>query len=178
MAQKRNPMMSENVSGLARIVRSMVVPTFENQVLWHERDLSNSGAERFTLPHAFVLLDDMLHKMDWVFSGLEVHREAMLRNIESSKGLIMAESLMIRMTEKGIGRQEAHEIVRKASMEAVAKDKHLRDVLVGMPEFKGLMTEGEILDAVDPAKYTGGSEEIVDRVVAEAERALGRKVRP
>ena len=78
MAQKRNPMNSENVCGLARVIRGFVTPTFESQVLWHERDLSNSSTERFTLPHVFILLDEILKKMNWVFDGLEVHRDRML----------------------------------------------------------------------------------------------------
>lgn len=84
MAQKRNPINSENICGLARIVRSLVTPTFESQVLWHERDLSNSSTERFTLPHAFILTDEILKKMVSVFNKLEIHKNKMLLNIESS----------------------------------------------------------------------------------------------
>ena len=176
MAQKRNPMMSENVCGLARIVRSMVTPMFESQVLWHERDLTNSSSERFILPHAFVLLDEMFAKMETVFSGLTVNRERMLKNIESSRGLVMAESVMMAMTKKGIGRQDAHEIVRSSSMVAEDEDRQLLDVLLEREDLMEVMTPDEVRQAMDPANYTGGAAEIVDRVVAEAERALGRKV--
>lgn len=177
MAHKRNPMMSENVCGLARIVRSMVTPTFEDQVLWHERDLSNSAPERFVLPHIFVLLDEMFFKMNKVFSGLSVNREKMIKNIESSHGLIMAEALMMKMTEKGIGRQDAHEIVRQSSMVAVEKDMQLKDVLLQRKDLKKLMTEKEIEDAMNPANYTGGARKIVDNMVSEVEKTLGKKVR-
>lgn len=178
MAHKRNPMMSENVCGLARIVRSMITPTFESQVLWHERDLSNSSTERFALPHAFVLLDEMLYKMDWVFSGLTVDRERMLRNIESSQGLVMAEALMMRMTDKGMGRQDAHELIREASMAAMGDGRQLRDVVIEMAASKNItvMTEAEIRDAMDPSKYTGGAAEIVNMTVSEVESVLNRKV--
>lgn len=176
MAQKRNPMMSENVCGLARIVRSMVTPTFESQVLWHERDLSNSSTERFVLPHSFVLLDEMFYKMGQVFSGLTVNRERMIRNIESSRGLIMAESVMMKMTEKGIGRQDAHEIVRESSMTAEDDDRQLRDVLLERQDLKGVMSEEDIRSAMDPANYTGGAGEIVDSMVSEVEKALGKRV--
>lgn len=177
MAQKRNPMMSENVCGLARIVRSMVAPTFESQVLWHERDLTNSSAERFTLPHAFVLLDEMFGKMDAVLSGLSVDRRRMLANIESSNGLVMAESVMMAMAAKGVGRQDAHEIVRECSMAAEDGGRQLRDVLLEREELRGVMSEEEIRAAMDPASYVGASGEIVDRMVAAAEAALGRGVR-
>lgn len=176
MAQKRNPMMSENVCGLARIVRSMVTPMFESQVLWHERDLTNSSAERFILPHVFVLLDEMFGKMETVFSGLEVDRERMIRNIESSNGLVMAESVMMRMTEKGIGRQDAHEIVRSSSIVAEDEDRQLRDVLLEREDLRGRMSETEITEAMDPRNYTGGSKEIVDRMVSEVEKVLKTKV--
>ena len=176
MAQKRNPMMSENVCGLARIVRSMVTPMFESQVLWHERDLTNSSTERFVLPHTFVLLDEMFKKMEIVFGGLEVYPERMLANIESSRGLVMAESLMMKMTEKGIGRQDAHEIVRSSSMIAEDENRHLRDVLLEREDLKGLMSKEDILAAMDPSNYTGGSKEIVDKMVAEVEKTLNVKV--
>ena len=176
MAQKRNPMMSENVCGLARVVRSMVTPMFESQVLWHERDLTNSSTERFVLPHTFVLLDEMFKKMEIVFGGLEVYRDRMIENIESSRGLVMAESLMMRMTEKGIGRQDAHEIVRSSSMIAEDEKRHLRDVLLEREDLKGLMSKEDILAAMDPNNYTGGSKEIVDKMVAEVEKQLNIKV--
>ena len=174
MAQKRNPMMSENVCGLARIVRSMVTPMFESQVLWHERDLTNSSSERFILPHAFVLLDEMFAKMETVFSGLTVNRERMLKNIESSRGLVMAESVMMAMTKKGIGRQDAHEIVRSSSMIAEDEDRQLLDVLLEREDLKGILTEQEIIDTMDAANYVGGAREIVDKMVSAAEETIGR----
>ena len=176
MAQKRNPMMSENVCGLARIVRSTVTPMFESQVLWHERDLSNSSAERFILPHAFVLLDEMFHKMGEVFEGLTVNKARMLKNIESSNGLVMAESVMMKMTEYGVGRQDAHEIIRSSSMIAEDEDRQLLDVLLERKDLTSIMPEDAIRAAMDPANYTGGAKEIVDRMVAEVESTLNVKV--
>ncbi|MCQ2052849.1 MAG: adenylosuccinate lyase [archaeon] len=176
MAHKRNPMMSENVCGLARIVRSMVTPMFESQVLWHERDLTNSSAERFIIPHTFVLLDEMFKKMETTFSNLEVYRDNMMRNIESSKGLVMAESLMMKMTEKGIGRQDAHEIVRTLSMIAEDENEHLKDVFLKRRDVTSLMSEDDILSAMDPNNYTGASEDIVNKMVADVEKVLNVKV--
>ncbi|MDR2698592.1 MAG: adenylosuccinate lyase [Candidatus Methanoplasma sp.] len=176
MPQKRNPINSESVTGLARIVRGLVVPAFENQVLWHERDLSNSSAERFTIPHAFVLLDEMLQRMNKVFSGLEVHADRMRKNIELSQGLIMAEPVMIKLTEKGIGRQDAHEIVREASMAALRDGINLREALLERDDVRKAMTEEEIVSVMDPANYTGGAKDIVDKMVSAAEEALERKV--
>lgn len=166
MAQKRNPIKSENVCGLARVLRGFVTPTFENQVLWHERDLSNSSAERFTLPHVFILADEIITKMNRIYKGLEIHPDRMLENIESAKGLIMAEPIMMKLTQKGMGRQDAHEIVREASMKAVAKDSNLRDELWEMKEIRDLLTRDELVETMDPANYTGASGEIVDKMVS------------
>ena len=176
MAQKRNPMNSENVCGLARVIRGFVTPTFESQVLWHERDLSNSSTERFTLPHVFILLDEILKKMTWVYDGLEVHRDKMLANIESSRGLVMAEPLMMKLTEKGIGRQDAHEIIRSSAMVAEDENRHLRDVLLEREDLKGILTEQEIIETMDAANYVGGAREIVDKMVSAAEETIGRTV--
>jgi len=176
MAQKKNPITSENVCGLARVLRGFMIPTFESQVLWHERDLSNSSAERFILPHVFALLDDMLYKMDDVFANLSVNRERMMANIESAKGMIMAEPVMMRMTEKGIGRQDAHEIVREASMAASSNKEHLLDALLRDGRLMKVMTEAEIRNAMDPANYVGGAPVIVDNMVSAVEKALKKKV--
>jgi adenylosuccinate lyase len=176
MAQKRNPINSENVTGLARIVRGFVIPTFENQVLWHERDLSNSSAERFTIPHTFVLLDDMFQKVNGVFSGLDIHADKMIKNIESSKGLIMAEPVMMKLTEKGVGRQDAHEMVRAASMTAVERGIDLKEALLERDDVRSSMSEDEIISVMDPANYIGDAREIVEKMVSAAEEVLGRKV--
>ena len=95
MAHKRNPITAENASGLARIVRSMIIPSYENALLWHERDLANSSSERFTLSHAMILLDDILAKSDKVMGKCVVDVERMLANIESQNGLVMAEKIML-----------------------------------------------------------------------------------
>jgi adenylosuccinate lyase len=176
MAQKRNPINSENICGLARVLRGFLIPTFENQVLWHERDLSNSSAERFTIPHSFILLDQILYKTNWVWNGLEIHRDRMLKNIEASQGLVMAEPIMMKLTEKGIGRQDAHEMVREASMVAVDKDLHLREALMQREDIRKYLTEQEIIDLMDAANYVGASKEITDKMVSAVEDALGKKV--
>jgi len=173
MAQKKNPITSENVCGLARIVRGFVIPTFESQVLWHERDLSNSSAERFVIPHVFILVDEMMHKMTDVFTHLAVDRQRMLRNIEMANGMIMAEPVMMALTGKGLGRQEAHELVRETSMVASREGRHLRDVLMENQEIRALMSEQEIWESMDPAGYVGGAPDIVDRLLKETSIILG-----
>ena len=121
MAHKKNPIKSENASGLARIVRSMIIPTYENALLWHERDLANSSSERFTLSHGSALCEDVINKTRQVLTNMWVDADRCLENIKSQRGLEMAEKVMIELVEHGIPRDEAHEILRSASFEAVDK---------------------------------------------------------
>jgi adenylosuccinate lyase len=170
MPHKQNPITSEQVSGLARLVRSMVLPTWENAVQWNERDLANSAPERFLHPHAFILLDHIVHQMAAVFETLRVYPERMKENMERARGLMMAESVMISLTEKGVGRQEAHEMAREASMTAIEKGMHYRDAVAQHQAIaKALGAEG-IREATDPAKYVGPVDAIIDKVVAETKQ--------
>ena len=167
MAQKENPVNSENVTSLARIVRSLVIPAYENVALWHERDLTNSAAERILLPHACVLLDEMLARSVDIFRNLRVHPERMKANLEATQGQVMAESVMMALTRKGLGRQEAHALVREAARKARAEGRHLKEVLKSHKKVRALMTEREIEDAMRPERYIGESERIVESVVRE-----------
>ncbi|MCG7844069.1 MAG: adenylosuccinate lyase [Methanomassiliicoccales archaeon] len=174
MAHKRNPITSENVCGLSRVVRGFITPTFENMILWHERDLSNSSAERFTLPHVMILTDDILSKMENVFNGLTVNKENMLRNIKAAKGLIMAEPVMMALTSKGIGRQEAHEIVRSRSMIAEDNGWDLQRSLLQDAQIKKLFTKEELAQVMDPKNYLGFAPQMTDDVLTKARKLLGQ----
>ncbi|KAA0015218.1 adenylosuccinate lyase [Thermoplasmatales archaeon ex4484_30] len=154
MPHKRNPVICEQICGLARIIRSNVVPAWENAIQWHERDLCNSSAERFILPHSLILTDWIVYKMNEVFSKLIINAEKMRENIEISKGLIFTEAIMMKLVERGMSRQEAHEIMRKYAMEAREKGLHLKEVL------KENKMISEIFDSI--ANYTGNAEKIVD----------------
>jgi adenylosuccinate lyase len=176
MAQKRNPMLSENVCGLARIVRAYLDPQLECMVLWHERDLTNSSAERFILPHAAVLTDDILSKMTDVFAHLTVNEANMLRNIDSAGGFIMAESVLLALANKGMGRQEAHELVRKVSRKAEDEGKDLKEALKANRAVTKLLKGKELDKVMDPTNYVGKAPEMVDRTIAYAEASLGRKI--
>lgn len=172
MAQKKNPITSENICGLARIARGFVYPSLENMILWHERDLTNSSAERFIIPHIFVLTDDILTKTEEVFSNLVVRPANMKENIASSNGSIMAEAVMIALVGKGMGRQDAHAIVRKASLEAEKKGVDLIDALLATKSLKGVMSAEELAKVMDPRNYIGAAPKIVDEIVRLAERRI------
>lgn len=164
MAQKQNPVLSEQVSGLARLVRAGVHPAMDNAIQWHERDLANSSAERFLIPHTLILTDWVVAKMADVFEGLRVNPERMIANLEATGGSIMAESLLLTLARKGVSRQEAHEHVRRLSMAArngggslaaaAAKDKLLAKHL----------TAKEIRASLDPAAYVGTAPSRVERL--------------
>ncbi len=165
MAHKKNPITAENICGLARVIRGFLLPTFENNVLWHERDLCNSSGERIILPHTCVLIDDIITKMTNVFDNLAVYPENMKRNLESSKGLIMGESVMIALTKKGVGRQEAHEAVRQAAMKAVEEGMNFTDALSQDDTISQALSKEELKTALNPENYTGSAAEIVDRII-------------
>ena len=172
MAHKKNPIKSENASGLARIVRSFIIPTYENALLWHERDLANSSSERFTLSHASALCEDVVAKTANVLTNLWVDGERMLANIASQKGLVMAEKVMIELVSHGIGRDESHEILRSASFEAIEKGEELIDVCARTPAIAAAFSAEELEAMFDPANHIGVSGEIVDEAVELARSAI------
>ena len=165
MAHKKNPITAENACGLARIVRSMIIPSYENALLWHERDLANSSAERFTLSHSMILLDDIIIKCDRVLSKLGVDAERMRYNIDAQKGLVMAEKLMIALVDNGMARDVAHEVLRSASMEALESGENLENVCARLVEISEIFTRQELGDLFKPESHLGFSGEIVDEAI-------------
>lgn len=161
MPHKRNPHKSERVCSLARLVRANVQTALENIPLEHERDLTNSANERFIFPESFIITDYMLVQLSSILPGLQFFPENIKRNLELTKGLIMAERVMIALTEKGVGRQEAHEGVRELSQKAFAEGKSLRETLEASP--LGRKFPKRELDALfDPSTYAGDAEKIVE----------------
>ena len=168
MAHKKNPITAENACGLARIVRSMIVPSYENALLWHERDLANSSSERFTLSHSMILLDDIIYKCDKVLSKLVVNRGRMLQNMEDQGGLIMAEKVMLELVDRGMPREQAHEELRKASMEAVENRVNLEITCKSSKSIMELLNEDELSGLFDPGSHLGSASEIVDNALSIA----------
>ncbi len=168
MAHKKNPIKSENASGLARIVRAFMMPTWENALLWHERDLANSSSERFTLSHASSLCEDVLQKTSDVLTNLWVDSERMMQNINSQKGLVMAEKVMIELVDSGCSRDVAHEVLRGASMEAISKGEELIDVCSKIPEITSRFTAEQLEEMFDPMNHLGVTQEIIDNAVNSA----------
>ena len=172
MAHKRNPITAENACGLARIVRAMIIPSYENALLWHERDLANSSAERFTLSHAMILTDDILGKCDRVMGKCVVDAARMIANIDSQNGLVMAEKVMLALVDSGMHRDEAHEVLRSASMTSVSENRNLRDVCAENTQISVKFDSDELDALFNPMNHLGVSGELVDEAVAIARNYL------
>jgi len=172
MPHKRNPHKSERVCSLARVVRANAATALENIALEHERDLTNSANERIIFPESFILTDYILTQTKSIVSGLEFFPENIARDLEMTHGLVMAERIMLLLAGKGMGRQEAHELLRESSREAVAKKKNLKDVLLADARIGRLVKPGELEAAFRAETYIGKAPEIVDRVLKRLEEPL------
>ncbi len=169
MPSKVNPINSENVCSLSRLVRSFIIPEYEGAVTWHERDLTNSAAERFIVPYVCILTDHVLVKMSEILEKLIVYPDRMLKNLLADD-FVLSERIVIELTNSGIPRQDAHEIVRKAAMIAHSSGGSLLQAL----RDEGHMNR--LPDAVkrtlsDPASFTGSAGRICDRIVQETDFA-------
>jgi adenylosuccinate lyase len=134
MPHKRNPKVAERISGLARIVRGAALVGFENMLLWHERDISHSSAERVALPDAFATLDYMLDRFTWIVDGLVVYPDRMLRNFDASHGLVFSHRLLLALIEAGSSRDEAYRLVQRNAMRAWDEERDFRALVDADPE--------------------------------------------
>jgi adenylosuccinate lyase len=126
MPHKRNPKVAERICGLARVVRGTALVALENVPLWHERDISNSAAERVAIPDAFLALDYMLDRFAWIVEGLVVHGERMRRNLDASHGLHFSHRLLLALVDAGLGRDEAYRLVQDSAMTAWEEERDFR----------------------------------------------------
>lgn len=178
MPHKHNPELCERVCGLARIVRSLVFPALEDMVTWHERDLTQSSTERFVIPETCILVDYMLFLMTNIVGNLRVDEERMLRNIELTEGRSMSESVMIVLTRKGMGRQQAHELLRKLVVESEVERRSFKEVLLEDKTVSRRLSKKELDDALNPRKYVGTAVKQVELMVKKTEReALKTRLR-
>jgi len=173
MPQKQNPVDSEKVSGLAKVLRGLVTPALENVPLWHERDLSNSSSERFIIPLSMIILDEMLMTMQSVLTSLRIYPEHMARNLEITRGRIMSEAVMMKLARKGMGRKRAYELMRKLSRKALIENRSLLEVLEENPEVMKYVSFDELKETIEPKNYLGKNSELIGRAVSYAKSKLG-----
>jgi len=172
MPQKRNPINSEKICGLAKILRSLAIAALENVVIEHERDLTNSSCERAMIPEACILLDEQLKTMKKILKGLKIYPENMEKNLNLTRGLIMSEAIMLALVKKGLGRQEAHEIVRRCAMEAYKRKVSFLEILKSDKIIRSYLTEEEILEALTPSNYIGTAKIQIENIVKVVKKFL------
>jgi adenylosuccinate lyase len=170
MPHKRNPIVSERICGLARVVRSAAVVGLENVALWHERDISHSSAERVVIPDAFLALDYMLDRFAWLASGLVVRPERMRRNLESSHGLFFSQRLLLALVEAGLERAQAYELVQRNAMRAWEEEQDFETLVRSDGEVATALDEDKFSAVFDLAAYTRHVDVVFDRLSALTRR--------
>jgi adenylosuccinate lyase len=170
MPHKRNPVVSERICGLARVVRANALVGLENVALWHERDISHSSAERVVIPDSFLALDYMLDRFAWLVEGLVVRPERMRRNLEGGHGLFFSQRLLLALVESGLPRNEAYRLVQRHALRAHEEEQDFRELVRADEEIAGRVD----LDAIlDPGWYTRHIDAVFERL-----GALARKEEP
>ena len=164
MPHKRNPVLTENITGLARMVRSYVFPAMENIVLWHERDISHSSVERNIGPDATVTLDFLLHRLNGVVKNLVVHKENMLTNMNKFKGLVFSQGVMLKLTQKGVKREDAYKVVQSNAMKTWDKKEDFYTNLSKDKLIKKYLTRKELDQLFNLQYHTKNVNYIFSRV--------------
>jgi adenylosuccinate lyase len=149
MPHKRNPILCERISGLARLLRANAIAAMEDIVLWHERDISHSSVERVVLPDSTILLDYMLNKFTDLVMKLEVHEDRMLENLEKSKGVIFSQRVLLELIDKSLTRDEAYDKVQKMAFSAKEKGIDFKSALLEDDEVTSIFTAEEIKKMFD-----------------------------
>lgn len=161
---KRNPIKCERVSSLARMLRSLVNVSMENIPLWHERDLSNSANERFTIPMSAILIDEMLNLITKVISELQINKDRITSNIDITKGQIYAEFVLEALVKQGIPRFEAYREIQRVAFAALQNSEYFLEAMVKDPWISKKMSEDDLLSLFDPNDHLAASAKIIDKV--------------
>jgi adenylosuccinate lyase len=167
MPHKKNPITSEQISGLARVLRGNAQAAFENVPLWHERDISHSSVERIIFPDSTILVDYLLAKAENLIDKLLVYPERMKKNLESTGGLIFSGQLLLDLAEAGMMREDAYRLVQAHAMRAWKEDLVFRDEVAGDPEISALLSSEKLERTFDYMRQLGNVDAIFKRVVGE-----------
>ncbi|MDU8913623.1 adenylosuccinate lyase [Aestuariicoccus sp. MJ-SS9] len=167
MPHKKNPVLTENLTGLARLVRMAVIPAMENVALWHERDISHSSVERMIGPDATVTLDFALHRLTGVIDKLLVYPENMLENMNKFPGLVMSQRVLLALTQAGVNREDAYRLVQRNAMKVWDNRTDFREELLADEEVRAALSEDEINEKFDLGYHTKHVDTIFARVFGE-----------
>jgi adenylosuccinate lyase len=165
MPHKRNPVRSERITGLARVIRANLQVALENVVLWHERDISHSSAERVILPDSTIALDFMLADLAEVLEGLRVYPERMRENLDAGGGLAYSQGVLLALVDAGLSRDDAYQIVQEAAAAAWDDDADFRAALAARPDVAERLSADELEALFDPARYLRNLDVVFDRLV-------------
>jgi adenylosuccinate lyase len=164
MPHKRNPVLTENLTGLARLVRMAVTPAMENVTLWHERDISHSSVERGIAPDATVTLDFALHRLAGVIDKLVVYPDTMLANLHKFRGLVMSQRVLLALTQAGVSREDAYALVQRNAMKVWEEDKDFKTELLADRDVTAVLSAEELEEKFDLAYHTRHVDTIFARV--------------
>ncbi|USS88874.1 adenylosuccinate lyase [Fructilactobacillus cliffordii] len=167
MPHKRNPIGSENICGLARTMRGLMTPAYENVSLWHERDISHSSSERIILPEGTTLLDYMLHRFNNIVKNLDVFPERMKENMNITHGLIYSQRVMLKLINTGLSREAAYDLVQPLTAKSWDEQTSFRELVENSPEITDRLSEAEINDAFDYHYHLRHVDDIFKRVGLE-----------
>lgn len=163
MPHKRNPILCERVSGLSRVIKSNLVTALDNMTLWHERDISHSSAERVILPDSTITLDYLLHNMAFIIENLHIYPERMLKNLKSSGELFNSQSLLLKLVEKGLSREEAYKAVQDIAMKVWAESGNLKEAALKDKTISGKLAKKEIEELFDLDRYYKNIDYVFER---------------
>jgi len=175
MPHKRNPVVAERLSGLARVVRAAAAVGLENVALWHERDISHSSAERVVLPDAFLALDYMLDRFAWLMEGLLVDPERMRRNLDASHGLVFSQRVLLALVASGLSRDESYRLVQRNALAAWDEERDFRELVAADPEIATRLDPASLAAAFDLEDALRHVDVLFERLGGLAERARERK---
>jgi adenylosuccinate lyase len=164
MPHKRNPVVCERITGLARVIRGNLQTALENVPLWHERDISHSSAERVIFPDATMALDFMLRELTWVLDGLIVFPERMRENLDVGGGLAFSQTVLLALVEHGMGRDDAYQVVQSASAAAWDAGAPFRETIGADPRVQAVVPAEEIGSLFDPARFLRNLDVVFDRL--------------
>jgi adenylosuccinate lyase len=167
MPHKRNPILSENLTGQARYIRSLCIPALENVALWHERDISHSSVERYIAPDATVALDFSLRRLNGLIRNLVVYPENMLRNLNQMKGLVFSQKILLDLTQVGVSREDSYRLVQRNAMKVWEEGKDFQTELLADQEVVGALGEAKIREAFDLNYHLKHVDTIFKRVFVE-----------
>ena len=165
MPHKKNPVLSENLCGLARVVRANSIVALENIPLWHERDISHSSAERIIFPDSLILVDFMLNRFNGIVKNLVIHEKNMLKNTEKFGGIIFSQKVLLELVEKGLTREDAYRVVQRNALDAFENDGDFKANLLKDADVTARLTNDEIENIFDKGAFLENINTIYKRIL-------------